>query len=147
MSLGSFGQHGREGGQLDGPEVGTELDEHGTELLAELARAVVELERDVVRVAQAPLVRDLLRQLEREGEARRGAVVPAAHRLRRGNGVERGVHLHRVERASVHGEVVRGARARREERADPRVVVPALGAEADARHARTMGGRAGTLSS
>ena len=38
-----LGQERRERGQLDRAEVGAELDEHGPELLAELARAIVEL--------------------------------------------------------------------------------------------------------
>src|SRR5689334_8895209 len=62
------GEHRGERGQLDRPEVGSELDQNRTELLAELAGAVVELERDIVGVAQPALVRDLLRELQREGE-------------------------------------------------------------------------------
>src|SRR5258705_9537423 len=73
------GQQLRQRRQLDRSEVRSELDEDGTELLTQLTSAVVEQVRDVVGVAESPLVGDLLRQLEREGEAVRRTIIPATH--------------------------------------------------------------------
>ena len=97
--------------------------------------------RDVVGVAQPPLVRDLLRQLEREGEAVRRALAPPAHGLRRRDGVERGIHFDRVERARVHRRGSRRAACRRDRTARPtrRSSIPACRCASRAAHASRIG--------
>ena len=100
----------RDGRKLRRREVGTELNENRAELVAELARAVEELRGEIVDVAQAPLVGDLLRHLEREDEIVRRSLRPAANGLRHRARVEGRIDLDRVERARVDGEKVRRAR-------------------------------------
>src|SRR5438034_1131632 len=87
----------RERAQLARVEVRTELDQNRPELVLQLTRAIEELPCEIVHVAKTPLVRDLLRQLEREEKPWRRALRPSADRLRGRDRVKGGIHLHRIE--------------------------------------------------
>jgi hypothetical protein len=78
----------------------------GAQLLLQLRGAVAELEQLLVGVHESGLVCDVARQLDREGERWRRAIVPRAEPLRRRHGVERRVDLHGVEHAAVQLEAV-----------------------------------------
>src|SRR3990172_10970738 len=135
MSFGSDGRNAASAGSSAGPETGPRRKEDGPELRPQLTRHVEEASGLLLRSPQSALVRDLLRQLERELEAVRHARGPPLHCLRARRRVESRIHLDRVERLRVGREEVGGLRPRRVERADPGVVVPALGAESDGERA------------
>src|SRR5205085_3668724 len=82
-----------------GLELRRQLHEHGGQLLAQASRAAAERSEDFrrARAAQGALVRDLARQLEREGEAVGRPALPRVEGRVRGDGVEGRVHLDGVE--------------------------------------------------
>ena len=69
-------------------EVGPELHENRTELVLQLSRALIEHFADSEGITQPLLVRYLLRQLQREDEIVRSAIVPALECCRRWDAVE-----------------------------------------------------------
>jgi hypothetical protein len=113
------------------------LDEDGGEFVVQEARVVAELGEDLAAAfAEAKLVRDLLWELEGEGEARRRALVPAVHGGGGGDGVEGGVNFDGVVSVRVELEHRGRARAARVENllvrgraGHPILVVPTLAAD------------------
>ena len=122
------GGHGR---QLRRAEFGSELDEHWSQFRSQLPGHGEEALGQIGAAPQPMLVRDLLRQLERELEISAHARRPAANGPHTGNRVERGVDLDGVESARVGREEIGRFRAVRIKRPDPGIVVPALGSEAN----------------
>src|SRR2546423_8195212 len=119
--------------KLAGKEIRPHLDEYWSELVTHLSRALEERLRSPSLVAQSVLVGDLLRHLQRKHKSLRSAVEPASYRRRRRRRVEGGIHFHRIERARVNREKIGRPRARRIERPDPGVIVPALRADVNLR--------------
>src|SRR5205807_9943805 len=103
------------------------------ELFTEQPGAGVELRFGAVDVAEPMFVGGLLRKLEREREAGRSPVDPAADRRFRRRRVEGGVHFYGIESAGVNGQKVRRTRSGGVERAEPCVVIPALGSNPNRR--------------
>src|SRR5690242_4988713 len=122
----------RECRQLGRCEVGTELNQNWTELVLELSRSIEELARHLTSVSQSPLMRDLLRHLQREGKSWWGSVRPPAHRLGRRHGVEGRVDFDGVEGPRIDREKIGWPRTDRIEGTHPRVVIPTLSSDANA---------------
>src|SRR3989454_3265475 len=73
-------------------EVGGQLEQDGPELRPEHPAGLEEVAQGVVHVLEAGDVRDALRRLEYEREARRRRLVPSRHGLRVRHAVEGVVH-------------------------------------------------------
>ena len=114
-------------------EIGTELNENRTELLFQLTRSLVKLLPYSECVAKPLLVRDFLRQLERENKIMRSPVVPALKRCRRRHSVESRIDFHGAEGARIHREKICGSRIDGKEGTDPGVVIPPLSADVNSR--------------
>ena len=84
-------------------------------------------------IAQPLFVGNLLRELEREDKTFRRTINPAADRGRGGRCVESRIDFDRVERARVNRQKIGRSRARRIERSDPGIVIPALSADVNLR--------------
>ena len=119
-------QKGGEGIDLRGREIRAALNQNGSEPRPQLAHAIGEGVQHIDRIHEAALMRDLLGELAGEGELRRCAGSPAAHRTHRRDRVERGVDLHGVEGAREGAEKINWTRPVWIERPHPRRIIPSL---------------------
>ena len=126
MSRGSFGRNWATAGSSVGPKSGPSWMRIGPSLWPSSRARSKNSCGEIVHVAQAPLVGDLLRKLEREDEIVGRSARPPANRLRHRARVEGRIDLHRIEGAGVDGEEIRRSCVVRIERTDPRVVIPPL---------------------
>jgi len=89
-------------GQLTRIEIRPELHQNGTKFVTQLAGALVEELGHSQLVAEALLMGDFLRELEREDEIVRRSVVPALERRGRGNSVKRRIDFDGSERPRIN---------------------------------------------
>src|SRR4030095_8219975 len=82
-------------------EKGRQLEEERTELVLPRARRLAEIGGEVGRIAQAQLVRDTARRLQRERELIGNFLRPALQLAHAGGAVERVIDLHRREAAVI----------------------------------------------
>ena len=126
----------RDSAHLGRREVRRQLDQDRFELLAELQRAGGERIDQRARLEQPPLVRDLARRLEGEGETVRHLRRPFAHAIGRRCSVHRRVDLEAAELFRVLAQIVARARSGVVHRTNPVRVRPALRPEREVRQAQ-----------